>query len=104
MDLPSLVCEARSSVLVASCDGVTGHQSHLSREPKTWRLESALQFPGKHYAFENQDMCSYHPAEVTLGPQTWRDIQIGVRTPEVERLIELMVVLGLPKGYQRPLG
>lgn len=63
----------------------------------TWRLQ--FKFPSDHYAFENVLMVSFHPQRVTLTDQTFCDIQANVRSPDVERLIEKMVVVGMPDHY-----
>jgi SAM-dependent methyltransferase/uncharacterized protein YbaR (Trm112 family) len=65
----------------------------------TWRLR--FKFPSDHYAFENVLMESFHPQQVTLTDQTYRDVKANIRAPEVELLIKKMVVIGLPEHYVR---
>lgn len=59
-----------------------------------------FRFPSKHYAFENAEMTGYHPAEVSVDAATVQAVRANQRTPEVLRLIEQMVVLGLPAKYR----
>jgi SAM-dependent methyltransferase len=67
-----------------------------------WRLQ--FKFPSDHYAFENVHMVSYHQQRVTLTDTTMRDIRANIRTPEVDRLISQMVVIGIPDRYLRSSG
>jgi SAM-dependent methyltransferase/uncharacterized protein YbaR (Trm112 family) len=62
-----------------------------------WRLQ--FKFPSDEYVFENFLMASYHPQCVTVTDQTLRKIQANLRSPDVERLIENMVVIGMPDHY-----
>jgi SAM-dependent methyltransferase/uncharacterized protein YbaR (Trm112 family) len=64
-----------------------------------WRLQ--FRFPTEHYAFENVLMVSFHPQSVTLTDETYRDMKTNVLSPEVKRLIQQMVIIGLPAHYAR---
>jgi SAM-dependent methyltransferase/uncharacterized protein YbaR (Trm112 family) len=72
------------------------YQIHRTDEG-TWNLR--FKFPSDHYAFENVMMVTFHPRAITLSDETYRQIQSNIRSPEVERLIERMVVIGQPQGY-----
>jgi SAM-dependent methyltransferase/uncharacterized protein YbaR (Trm112 family) len=63
----------------------------------TWRLQ--FKFPSDHYAFENVLMVSFLPQRITLTDQTFCDIRANLRSPAVERLIDKMVVVGMPNHY-----
>jgi SAM-dependent methyltransferase len=65
----------------------------------TWQLQ--FRFPSDHYAFENATMVDFHPQSVTLSKEAYRDMRANVRSPEVERLIKQMVIIGLPDHYSR---
>lgn len=65
----------------------------------TRRLQ--FRFPSAHYAFENASMASLYPQSGTLTDETYRDMLANVRSPEVERLIKQMVIIGLPGHYAR---
>jgi len=68
----------------------------------SWRLK--FKFPTRHYAFENAQMSSFCPAKVTISDSTYRDVERNVLSPEVERLVQQMVVVGLPHRYLRSSG
>jgi len=65
----------------------------------TWRLQ--FRFPSDHYAFENAQMVSFYPQNVVLTDDTYRDMKANVWSPEIERLIKQMVIIGLPDHYVR---
>ena len=60
-----------------------------------------FRFPSDHYAVENALMTSLYPQSVALTDETYRDMKANVRSPEVERLIKQMVIIGLPEHYAR---
>lgn len=66
---------------------------------KTWQLHFA--YPSRHFAFENAAMPGFCPEDVVLQDETHRAVVANVRSPEVERLIEQMVVIGTPRHYTR---
>jgi hypothetical protein len=55
--------------------------------------------PSKFYEEENKECESYLPQEVTVRAEVLDDLSAGVRTPEIERLIERLVVLDIPLRY-----
>ena len=56
-------------------------------------------FPSVFYEEENAECKQYLPEDVSVGSQVWLDLERGRRTPEMERLIERCVVLGMPERY-----
>jgi SAM-dependent methyltransferase len=56
-------------------------------------------FPSSFYAEDNAEAASYLPAEASISRDGLSALDEGRRTPEIERLIEQYVVLGLPERY-----
>ncbi len=46
-------------------------------------------------------MVSFYPQNVVLTDDTYRDMKANVWSPEIERLIKQMVIIGLPDHYVR---
>lgn len=79
--------------------GINPIYTNTRMEDGNWRLQ--FKFPSDHYAFENVLMVSFLPQRITLTEQIFRDIRANVRSPAVERLIDKMVVVGMPDRYTR---
>jgi SAM-dependent methyltransferase len=65
----------------------------------SWSLQ--FRFPSHHYAFENARMAGFCPQSATLTEEAYRDMKANVHSPEVERLIEQMVIIAMPDRYAR---
>ena len=62
-------------------------------------------FPSAFYIEEHAQCKEYLPEAVSVNSQVLADLAQGVRTPEMKRLIDQFVVLGMPARYlnRRPL-
>lgn len=58
-------------------------------------------FPSAHYEQENQFCKNYMPETISFDKHVLTDARRGERTPEIERLIENFVLLGIPERYYR---
>jgi SAM-dependent methyltransferase len=56
-------------------------------------------FPSAFYEAGHADCKQYLPAAVAVRAAVWADLAQGKRTPEMERLIEQCVVVGMPERY-----
>jgi SAM-dependent methyltransferase/uncharacterized protein YbaR (Trm112 family) len=68
-----------------------------SADGRHWKL--TFKFPSDHFAFENAYMTTFCPQNVTLSNEAYFAVRANSRSPEVDRLIEQMVVIGLPRNY-----
>lgn len=57
-------------------------------------------FPSVWYEEENGECRQYEPETVSIDSKVLADLAQGKRTPEVERLIDQCVVLGMPERYR----
>ncbi len=63
-----------------------------------------LTFPSTWYQQENGECRQYEPEAVSINSKVLLDLTHGKRTPEVERLIEQCVVVGMPERYHASPG
>jgi len=63
------------------------------------RVHLRRTFPSHGYEQDNADCKTYMPEEAVVSASVLGDLALGARTPEVERLADRFIALGMPDNY-----
>ena len=71
----------------------------MKTKNKTDDIELVLDFPEGIYKQENSEYREYLPQEIKMSRKTLMEIEKGIYSHEINRLIEKFVIIGMPKNY-----
>ena len=71
----------------------------IKAENRSGKIELVLEFPKGIYEQENSEYKNYLPRKMIIERETLADMEKGLFTREINKLIENFVVLGMPQKY-----